>query len=104
MKFGLHISAKALMDVAQIRVVADLPPQSSRTDSTFPRGDFVFDVDDDIYTCPAGKLLKRRQRRFDDRPDEVPANGQIRYRASTADCGSSALKLQCCPSQPMRAR
>jgi len=49
MKFGLHISAKALMHVAQIRVVAGLPPQSSRTDGTFSRGDFVFDVDDDIY-------------------------------------------------------
>jgi len=76
--------------------------KSSRTDGTFSRGDFVFDVDDDIYTCPAGKLLKRRQRRFDDRPDQVPADGQTRYRASTADCGSCALKPQCCPSQPMR--
>ncbi len=76
--------------------------KSSRNDGTFSRADFVFDVGADTYTCPAGKLLKRRQRRFDDRPDHVPADGHMRYRASTADCGGCALKPQCCPGQPMR--
>lgn len=33
--------------------------KSSQIDGTFPRADFVFDAEDDTYTCPAGKLLKR---------------------------------------------
>ena len=49
--------------------------KSGRTDGTFSRTDFSFDVGEDSYTCPAGKLLKRRRRRFADRPDEVPADG-----------------------------
>jgi len=76
--------------------------KSSRTDGTFSRADFVFDIDEDSYTCPAGKLLKRRQRRFDDRPDQVPADGHFRYRASTANCSGCALKPQCCPGQSVR--
>jgi transposase len=76
--------------------------RSSRTDGTFSRVDFVFDIEEDTYTCPAGKLLKRRQRRFGDRPDEMPADGHYRYRASTADCTGCALKPQCCPGQPTR--
>ena len=76
--------------------------KSSRSNGTFSRADFPFDIVADTYTCPAGKLLKRRQRRFDDRPDQVPADGHFRYRASTADCSECALKPQCCPGQPMR--
>ena len=76
--------------------------KSGRTDGTFSRTDFSFDVGEDTYTCPAGKLLKRRRRRFADRPDEVPADGFFRYRASMADCTACPLKPQCCPGQPMR--
>ena len=76
--------------------------KSGRTDGTFSRTDFSFDVGEDTYTCPAGKLLKRRRRRFADRPDEVPADGFSRYRASMADCTACPLKPRCCPGQPMR--
>ena len=76
--------------------------KSGRTDGTFSRPDFSFDVGEDAYTCPAGKLLKRRRRRFADRPDEVPADGFFRYRASMADCTACPLKPQCCPGQLMR--
>ena len=76
--------------------------KSGRKDGTFSRTDFSFDVGEDTYTCPAGKLLKRRRRRFADRPDEVPADGFFRYRASMADCTACPLKPKCCPGQPMR--
>jgi transposase len=76
--------------------------KSSRTDGTFSRADFAYDVREDVYTCPGGKLLKRRRRRFTDRPDKVPADGLFRYRASMADCTGCALKQRCCPGQPMR--
>ena len=61
--------------------------KSSRTDGTFSRADFVFNIHEDTYACPVGKLLKRRRRPFGDRPDEASADGHFRYRASTADCG-----------------
>jgi hypothetical protein len=72
--------------------------RSDRTDGTFSRSDFAYDPRRDVYTCPGGKLLKRRQRRYGDRPDEVPADGHIRYRASKLDCSACALKPRCCPS------
>ena len=76
--------------------------KSSRTDGTFSRTDFAFNSSKDVYTCPAGKLLKCRRRRFADRPDTEPADGLVRYRASMADCTTCPLKPRCCPGQPMR--
>jgi transposase len=76
--------------------------KSDRSNGTFSRSDFVYDVEADAYTCPAGKLLKRRQRRHDDRPDTVPADGSFRYRASKTDCDACALKPRCCPAADAR--
>ena len=76
--------------------------KSDRADGTFSRGDFSYDVRLDTYTCPGGKLLKRRQRRHDDRPDAVPADGFYRYRASKTDCDGCALKPRCCPRTEAR--
>jgi len=81
-------------------LAADAADQA--TDGRFSRTDLSFDVGEDAYTCPAGKLLKRRQRRFADRPDEVPADGFFRYRASMADCTACPLKPRCCTGKPMR--
>ena len=76
--------------------------KSDRADGTFSRGDFVYDTRGDHYTCPAGKLLKRRQRRHEDRPDTVPADGLFRYRASKLDCDACSLKPRCCPTAEAR--
>ena len=76
--------------------------KSNRANGTFSRADFAFDIRNDVYTCPAGKLLKHRRRRFADRPDEAPADGQVRYRASMTECAACVLKERCCPGQPMR--
>jgi hypothetical protein len=53
-------------------------------------------------TCPAGKPLKRRQRRYDDRPEVVPADGIFRYRVSKIDCDACSPKPECCPSAEAR--
>jgi hypothetical protein len=53
-------------------------------------------------TCPAGKPLKRRQRRDDDRPEVVPADGIFRYRASKIDCDARSLRPECCPNAEAR--
>ena len=76
--------------------------KSDRSDGTFSRSDFAYDTEADVYTCPAGKLLKRRQRRHHDRPDAVSADGIIKYRASKIDCDVCPLKPQCCPATDAR--
>jgi transposase len=76
--------------------------KSEHQDGTFSRGDFAYDTRRDVYTCPGGKLLKRRQRRHGDRPDAVPADGHFRYRASKLDCSACALKPRCCPNAEAR--
>lgn len=76
--------------------------KSARSDGTFSRADFTYDTKHDVYTCPAGKLLKRRQRRHHDRPDQAPADGMVRYRASKIDCDACTLKPRCCPTQDAR--
>lgn len=73
--------------------------KSNRSDGTFSRTDFAYDTQADVYTFPARKLLKRRQRRHDDRPDEMPTDGLWRYRASKPDCDACLLKPRCCPAR-----
>jgi hypothetical protein len=65
-----------------------------RNDGIFPREDFSFDKERDVYICPAGKLLTTTGRiRYDDmRP----------YRASKRDCDVCPLKMQCCPKDTSR--
>ena len=36
--------------------------KSARRDGAFERADFAYDLDEDHYTCPAGKVLKRCRR------------------------------------------
>ncbi len=72
--------------------------KSARTDGTFSRSNFAYGISEDIYTCPAGKLLKRRQRGHDDRPDQMPADAISRYRATKPDCNACPLKPRCCPA------
>jgi hypothetical protein len=76
--------------------------KSARNDGTFARGDFTFDPRRDAYTCPAGKLLTRYQRRHGGRTDEPHADGFFRYRARKADCDPCALKPRCCPGADAR--
>src|SRR5437868_3119423 len=76
--------------------------KSERADGTFSRRDFAYDLRRDAYICSGGKRLQRRQRRHDDRPDTIPADGFMRYRASKGDCDSCALKPRCCPNADAR--
>jgi transposase len=71
-------------------------------DGTFSRHDFVFDAASNAFTCPAGKRLQQYRRNFEhERSGVTKANTRI-YRASQVDCGSCALKQECCPGQPRR--
>jgi hypothetical protein len=91
-----------LVDEQNIEPHIPVLDKSARTDGTFSRDEFVYDKNIDAYTCPAGKLLKRRQRRHGDRPNIMPADESFRYRARKADCDICALKPQCCPNTETR--
>jgi transposase len=67
---------------------------SQRDDGTLSRGDFVFDPERNLYTCPQGKLLRTTGRVHDGRT--------LLYRASKLDCEVCPLKLKCAPSSPER--
>ena len=76
--------------------------KSARTDGTFSRSDFPYDHGRDVYTCPAGKELRPRQRVYRSSAPLVDDDGMIRYRASKFDCDACSLKPQCCPNTPAR--
>jgi len=68
--------------------------RSRRDDGTLSRGDFAFDPDRNIYTCPQGKLLRTTGRVHDGRT--------LLYRASKRDCEACPLKPRCAPNSPER--
>ena len=76
--------------------------KSAPDDGIFSRSDFRFDYKRDAYICPAGKELKRYRRSFATPRDSVGADGMMRYRATSSDCGQCDLKSRCCPTQPQR--
>src|SRR5271163_1134560 len=76
--------------------------KSQRTDDTFSRDDFAYDLKRDSYICPAGKELRQRQKIYRMPRPLVDENGMMRYRASKLDCERCSLKPQCCPNAPAR--
>ena len=76
--------------------------KSERQDGTFSRSEFTYDHDQDAYVCPAGKLLRQRQRTYRNIRPLADEDGMMRYRASKHDCDACAMKLRCCPNTPAR--
>jgi transposase len=69
--------------------------KSKRTDGTFSREDFSFDVERNVYTCPAGKTLTTTGKL-------VNGGATLLYRARGHDCAPCPLKSRCCPKEPVR--
>ena len=68
--------------------------KAERHDGSFSRSDFVFDAENDRYTCPAGKHLQTTGR--------ATADNTVLYRASLYDCQDCPLKPKCCPNASAR--
>jgi transposase len=72
--------------------------KGNRDDGTLSRSDFVFDVERDQFTCPAGKVLKQFHRTYAIPRSGVTSDGTRLYRASKRDCDVCPLKpLPTCP-------
>jgi hypothetical protein len=76
--------------------------KADRTDGTFSRSDFVYDPDQDHYTCPGGKRLVQYRRGFAVPRTGITKAGVRFYRAKQSDCQSCDLKPRCCPNTPRR--
>ena len=76
--------------------------KSERQDGTFSRSEFAYDREADVYICPAGKLLRQRQKLYRTERPLVDDDGMMRYRASKLDCDACSLKPRCCPNTPAR--
>ncbi len=76
--------------------------KSKRRDGTFSRGDFAFDADRNLYTCPQGKVLRQYRRNFKTPRIGITKAGTRIYRASQSDCKGCAFKERCCPKVPAR--
>jgi hypothetical protein len=65
-----------------------------REDGTFSRGDFAYDAEKDLYTCPNSKVLRTT--------GTLHSDNTFRYVSKKADCDACPLKPKCCPKQPQR--
>ena len=88
-------SSKTLKALLDCNIDPHIPvwDKSQRTDGTFSKGDFIYDTDRDVYTCPNGNILKTT--------GNVHEN-TLRYLARAKDCRSCSLKDRCCTNTPQR--
>jgi hypothetical protein len=75
--------------------------KSKRRDGTFSRADFTYDHARDLYTCPAGKELRPRQKVYRPSTPLADEDGTMRYRASKFDSDPCELKARCTPTCPL---
>ncbi len=76
--------------------------KSKRTDGTFSREDFTYDVVEDRYICPGGKNLRQYRQAGRLAKATLAKDGLLRYRALKGACDACPLKQQCCPKEPAR--
>jgi hypothetical protein len=93
--YGSGANLDWLVNEAKIAPHIPVVDKSHRQDGTFSREDFSFDKEQNVYICPAGKVLTTTGKLFND-------GETLYYRAKTRDCRSCLLKAQCCPEAPLR--
>jgi Transposase DDE domain len=93
--YGSGANLNWLVNEKKIAPLIPVIDQSRREDGTFSRGDFAFDKERNVYTCPAGKTLTTTGRLVND-------GETLLYMASMRHCRSCPLKEQCCPKAPFR--
>ena len=82
----------AALEEAGVRAYVALHESGSKPGS-FPKGDFHYDPERDVYSCPAGKLLRPlgKKTKVENRRD-----GKVTfYRARASECAVCQLRPQC---------
>jgi transposase len=93
--YGSGANLNWLVNEAKIAPHIPVNDKSKRECGTFSQGDFTFDQERNLYTCPAGKVLTTTGKLVND-------GETLLYTARTRDCRSCLLKAQCCPKTPFR--
>ena len=110
----MALAAKAELGAAKLRALADkgchgcdqlaaceqggvepfvpAPRKNHSGDKIFPEARFAYDADADLYRCPAGHALTRRE------PYQTDGHDVIRYHSPDA-CRAGPLRCQCTPSK-----
>ena len=78
-------------DIAPMIPVID---KNNREEGVFPREDFTYDAERDLYVCPAGVEMPTT--------GHVHADDMIRYLAPVPACRACPMKAQCCPGTDAR--
>ena len=76
--------------------------KGEQNDDRFGRSDFRFDEENDVYTCPNGKELRRFWRNYSTPRTGITKSGEIKYRSRKTDCAACPMKEQCCPNTEIR--
>ena len=80
----------AALEEAGVRAYVALHESGSKPGS-FPKGDFHYDPERDVYSCPAGKLLRPLGKR-----NGADRDGKVTfYRARASECAVCQLRPQC---------
>src|SRR3954451_10408486 len=98
--YGSAANLAWLVKERQIEPHIPVFDKSNRTDGTFSRSDFVFDREENRYTCPQGKFLVLFRRSFAIPRSGITKDGTRLYRSSSSDCRPCELKVRGCPNTP----
>ena len=76
--------------------------KAGRTDGTWSRADFEWDVENNQYICPQGEALRQFRRNYSD-PNRGPTGkGVAKYQALKHTCQACPSKMKCCPNADAR--
>ena len=76
--------------------------KADRTDGTFSRSDFVFDPDEDHYTCPGGKRLVQYRAQLRSPPYRDHQGWRSVLPGQAIRLSELRSKARCCPNTPLR--
>ena len=82
-----YLLCKELGKKAHIRSLEETQKGTGRRRDIFPKEEFIYNPDDDTFTCPSGETLRRRK--------YYKSREHYEYKASKGSCGNCKLKGQC---------
>ena len=100
--YGSAAMLEWLVEEKQIEPHVPVFDKSDSNKNVFNRSDFIWDVEADRYTCPAGKLLQSRRYKLAKPGAPITKANTIIYRSSKMDCDACPHKQQCCPNTTFR--
>jgi transposase len=91
-----------MVNEAEIEPHVPVWDRGDEREDRFGRSDFIFDEENDVYTCPNGNELRRFWRNFDKPRTGITKANEIKYTSRKADCAACPMKEQCCPNTEIR--